>query len=324
MLHFILSFPSVGRIALCILFFLSIRAEAQPKIIRGPYLNSVTSTSAVIRWRTDHPTDSKVCLSTTLNNVDCQKSVSDPALVADHELLVSGLSPVTQYFYTVGGVKETAKTSPQQYLKTAPAIGSTGPVRIWALGDFGNSSKNQSDCLDAIMNTTTDHRPDVWIWLGDNAYDKGRDSEYQEHVFRVYQERLFANTTFFPSPGNHDYGDAKYDGRDIPYFKIFTLPQHGEAGGVPSGSEAYYSVDYGNVHLVSLDSQGKLDGGFKLYDTLGSQVGWLKKDLANNKLPWTIVYFHHSPYSLGSHSSDKEEDLVKLRRTCSRSSNDSR
>jgi hypothetical protein len=43
------------------------------------------------------------------------------------------------------------------------------------------------------------------------------------------------------------------------------------------------------------------------------QVLWLKDDLANNLQPWTIVYFHHSLYTKGSHDSDTETDLVILR-----------
>ena len=31
-------------------------------------------------------------------------------------------------------------------------------------------------------------------------------------------------------------------------------PNAGEAGGVPSGTEAYYSFDWGNIHFISLDS----------------------------------------------------------------------
>ncbi len=284
-----------------------------PNIIRGPYLNSVTSTSAVIRWRTEQVTDSKVSFSTDFSKVEQQTGVSDAKLVTDHEVLVSGLAPTTKYFYTVGTTSSRAKAYQEQYFKTAPVVGSTAPIRIWALGDFGNSSKNQLDCRDAVIKATTDHRPDVWLWLGDNAYNAGKDSEYQKHVFRVYQESFFKNTSLFPSPGNHDYGDAHDDGRDISYFKIFTMPQNGEAGGIPSGSEAYYSVDYGNVHIISMDSQGKLDGGFRIYDTLSKQVEWLKKDLASNKLPWTVVYFHHPPYTKGSHNSDTEDELIKIR-----------
>jgi len=300
--------------ALFLLFVFSsgISKAQTANIIRGPYLNSVTSTSAVIRWRTEEPTNSKVCFSVNMGSVARQAGVIQRELVTDHEIIVSGLLPATKYFYAVGTIKGKPKAYQEQYFKTAPVVGSTAPIRIWALGDFGNSSKNQSDCRDAVIKATVDHRPDVWLWLGDNAYESGKDSEYQNHVFHVFQESFFTNTSLFPSPGNHDYGDAP-NGRDISYFKIFTMPQNGEAGGIPSGSESYYSVDYGNVHIISLDSQGKLDGGFRIYDTLSRQVEWLKKDLASNKLPWIIVYFHHPPYTKGSHDSDTEAELVKIR-----------
>jgi hypothetical protein len=273
----------------------------------------VTTGSAVVRWRTEQLTDSKVTFSTATDRVDREAQVSQIELVTDHEILITGLSPATKYFYTVGTTEFTGKTYPEQFFKTSPVVGSTLPVRIWALGDFGNSSKNQLDCRDAILKETEAHRPDLWLWLGDNAYNLGLDDEYQRHVFRVYQESFFKNTSLYPSPGNHDYGRAKHDPTDIAYYKIFTMPMNGEAGGIPSGSEAYYSVDYANVHVISLDSQGELDGGHRIYDTLSRQIEWLKKDLTSNRLPWTIVFFHHPPYTMGSHNSDTEGELVKIR-----------
>jgi hypothetical protein len=273
----------------------------------------VSSTSAVIRWRTEKPTDSKVFFSTDRFKVEQASVVSEAALETDHELVISGLSPATKYFYSVGANSTKPKMYEDQFLVTAPQVGSTSPLRIWALGDFGDGSKNQLNCRDAIIKETTDHRPDAWLWLGDNAYNIGLDEEYQRHVFRVYQESFFKNTNLYPSPGNHDYGRAKRNPTDVSYFKIFTMPKDGEAGGIPSGSESYYAVDFGNVHLISLDSQGELDGGFRIYDTLSKQITWLKKDLTANKLPWTIVYFHHPPYTKGSHDSDRENELVKIR-----------
>jgi acid phosphatase type 7 len=295
-----------------ILFSIQSFAQA-PDIIRGPYLNSVSSTSAIIRWRTEKPTDSKVTISTNFREAGQVVQVVDRKVVTDHEITIKDLSPATKYYYSVGAIEAKTSLYEEQFLSTAPLVGSTNPVRIWALGDFGNGSKNQIDCRDAIIKETVDHRPDAWLWLGDNAYNIGLDEEYQRHVFRVYQESFFKNTNLYPSPGNHDYGRAKRNPSDISYFKIFTMPSNGESGGIPSGSESYYAVDFGNVHLISLDSQGELDGGFRIYDTLSKQITWLKKDLAANKLPWTIVYFHHPPYTKGSHDSDRENELVKIR-----------
>ncbi len=301
-------------VLLVYLFFPAIGSFSQSlDIIRGPYLNSVSSTSAVVRWRTEKPTDSKVSFSTNRVKVEQASVVSEAELKIDHELTISGLSPASKYFYSVGAISAKPKMYEDQFLVTAPPVGSTSPLRIWALGDFGDGSKNQLSCRDAIIKETIDQRPDAWLWLGDNAYNIGLDEEYQRHVFRVYQESFFKNTNLYPSPGNHDYGRAKRNPSDISYFKIFTMPSNGESGGIPSGSESYYAVDFGNVHLISLDSQGELDGGFRIYDTLSKQITWLKKDLAANKLPWTIVYFHHPPYTKGSHDSDRENELVKIK-----------
>ena len=51
-----------------------------------------------------------------------------------------------------------------------------------------------------------------------------------------------------------------------------------------------------------------------MYDTTGSvQYQWLKQDLNANTSMWTVVYFHHPPYTMGSHNSDSELDLVAIR-----------
>jgi 3',5'-cyclic AMP phosphodiesterase CpdA len=74
----------------------------------------------------------------------------------------------------------------------------------------------------------------------------------------------------------------------------------GEAGGLSSGTELYYSFDYGNVHIVSLDSQ------ISARDETNREtmLQWLKDDLMANTTHWTVVIFHHPPYTKGSHDSD--------------------
>ena len=53
--------------------------------------------------------------------------------------------------------------------------------------------------------------------------------------------------------GNHDALTGPINAH--PYHTMFSLPTAGEAGGVASGTENYYSFNYGNVHFISLDSQ---------------------------------------------------------------------
>jgi len=281
-------------------------------VVRGPYLQTGTPNSMIIKWRTDASSDSKVWYGTSVNTITNQVTI--PSSVTNHEVKITGLSPSSVYYYMVGSTAGTlTPANTNQFFKTSPNSGAKGKYKFWVIGDAGTGTANQTNAKNGFLNYIGNNHIDGWIWLGDNAYNLGLDDEYQRHVFRVYQESFFKNTNLYPAPGNHDYGKAKRNPTDISYFKIFTMPTNGEAGGIPSGSESYYSVDYGNVHLISLDSQGELDGGFRIYDTLSRQITWLKKDLSANKLPWTIVYFHHPPYTKGSHDSDREAELVKIR-----------
>lgn len=40
---------------------------------------------------------------------------------------------------------------------------------------------------------------------------------------------------------------------------------------------------------------------------------WLRDDLTANTLQWVVVYFHHPPYSKGSHNSDASTELIDMR-----------
>lgn len=291
----------------------------RPRVVRGPYLQVVTPHSVTIRWRTDVPSSSIVAYGPSAEDPD--EFVSDETPVTEHEVVLTGLQPATRYCYAFGASSDTLQRGTDQYVQTAPLAGlvKTGApnkIRIWALGDFGNSSQTQLDVRDQMLLATAGQRPDIWLLLGDIAYTRGQDDELQTHFFNQYQAFL-PNTTFWPTPGNHDYGDQT-ESQQVPYFSAFSMPQQGEAGGVPSGSKAYYSFDYGNVHVVSLDSNGVQADGLRLYDPASQQVDWLRRDLTANRTAsphssWTIVFFHQPPYTKGNHDSDTEELLVNLR-----------
>ena len=152
--------------------------------------------------------------------------------------------------------------------------------------------------------------------LGDNAYWDGLDNEYNTNFFNIYQTDIMKHAVLWPSPGNHDYANTlvNQNSHAVAYYNIFNLPSGGEAGGVWSGTEAFYSYNYGNIHFVSLDSYGHEANQYRLYDTLGPQITWLKQDLTSNSLPWTVVYFHHPPYTMASHNSDTEGELDSIRK----------
>ena len=295
----------------CLLFLNILPGFGQstaPLLTREPYLQVVTPTSIIIRWRTDQATTGKVWLGIAANQLT--QTVSEAQPTTEHIVSLTGLQSATRYYYAVGQQDTRLTTGNDYTFKTALPTGDRRPFRIWALGDFGCGTDNQFAAYDQYKKFTTDKPSDVWLWLGDNAYCCGYDEQFQQFVFNVYGSTL-RNLPFYPVPGNHDYANNA-DVRDLPYFQLFNFPQLAEAGGTASGTKLYYSYDYGNVHFVALDSYGIEAGLWRLADTTGTQVQWLKRDLAATRQPWKVVYFHHPPYSKGSHNSDTDPELIPL------------
>ena len=80
------------------------------------------------------------------------------------------------------------------------------------------------------------------------------------------------------------------------------MPAQGQAGGVMSGTEAYYSFDHANIHVVCIDSSDSS------WSRDGAMLKWLQKDLEASKQDWLFAYCHHPPYTRGSHDSDNDRD----------------
>lgn len=277
--------------------FIGLSVVAQPSLIRGPYLNIGTPESMVVRWRTSNAEVGSVAFGTTSGVFT--DTISETAATTEHEVLVTGLAAATKYYYTILGSGQNLTTiDDSYYFKTSPVHGTDVPVRIWAIGDFGNGSQAQLDVKTGYTEHFGDVHTDVWMWLGDNAYGDGTDQEYQEKVFEVYPEVL-QNSVVWPCPGNHDYGSIDLF-NEGPYYDIMTLPTNGEAGGVPSGEEGYFSFDYGNIHFLSLNTE------YLLYIALSNTpfIDWLEQDLQNTTADWIIAFFHQPAYSKGSHDSD--------------------
>ncbi len=160
---------------------------------------------------------------------------------------------------------------------------------------------------DAYLSAAGSTYTDLWLMLGDNAYDDGTDAEYQAAVFNMYPT-LLRQSVLWPTLGNHDGHSADSATLSGPYYNIFSLPKNGECGGLASGTEAYYSFDYANIHFICLDS----------YDTSravgGAMHTWAKNDAAAATRDWIIAFWHHPPYSKGSHNSDSESALVDMRK----------
>ena len=261
-----------------------------------------TNSGITIQWRTNLATNSQIRFG--LNPGLLTSTINSSIVSTEHSITLEQLSSNTKYYYSIGPIGFILQGDSNNYFYTAPDVGSPQSVKFWVTGDFGNGSTKQTAVRNSFTNYTSGENVNGWLWLGDNAYNNGSDVDYQLRVFDVYKS-IFKNIPVFPAPGNHDYAQSGYQsvsslGLDFPYFNIFTLPSI-------AGTEKYYSTDYANIHFISLDSYGS-------YNTSSSAMfNWLSDDLANNTQQWTVVYFHHPPYSKGSHNSDTEVELIDMR-----------
>ncbi len=290
-------------------FALAVATAAEAAVVtRGPYLQMGSHNRIVVRWRTDVATNSQVSYGLCQGKPGCLSWVSvNATLKTEHEITLTGLSPNTRYYYAVGTTTQIlAGSDANHFFVTAPQVGNSKATRVWVLGDSGSGTANARAVRDAYYQFTGTRHTDLWLMLGDNAYESGTDAEYQSAVFNTYPEML-RKSVLWPSLGNHDGASANSATQTGPYYNNFTLPRNAESGGVASGTEAYFSYDYGNIHFVVLDS----------FDSprtpTGAMAEWLRDDLLATHQDWIIAYWHHPPYSKGSHDSDSEGISSQMR-----------
>ena len=270
--------------------------------VREPYLQMMAPDAVTIRWQSQEKFIGQVRYGMQLDQLKSIKTEKEEN--EEHEVRLTGLKPATKYFYSAGDEVKAHFKGKDFWFKTAPAAKTidSSPVRFWVTGDQGYPNVVQNQVRDAALAWARQHargsakKPlfDFWITTGDNAYKSGSNKQFQAGFFEPYKS-ILRNTPVWPAYGNHD-------SRRWVFFDIFTFPTNAESGGVPSGTEHYYSFDYANIHFVMLDTQ---DAD---HDTEGKMLSWLKKDLKESRQQWLVAFFHHPPYTKGSHDSDNKRD----------------
>jgi hypothetical protein len=272
---------------------------------RPPYLQNATKSNIVVRWRSNYTTNSVVQFGLAADALPW--AVTNVALTTSHAVTLTNLAPDTKYFYVVGTSGTNLAGGSNYFFITPPAT--QRPTRVWAIGDFGTASQPYFGLVndvrgmrDSYYSYAGNRYTDVWLMLGDNAYGSGTDAEYQTNVFGIFP-RMLRQSVAWSTIGNHDGVSPTV------YNEVFDLPKDGEAGGVPSGTELYYSFDYGNIHFVCLDSE------ISSREVGGPMLMWLEQDLEANTNEWLIAFWHSPPYSYGSHDSDNfgETHLIAMR-----------
>jgi len=318
--------------------------EDLPKFTRQPYLQLATHNSIRIVWRTtsamtpvvrfgkspddlDQAADGDAGLVRRLagesDGDDTEPLHSAPAGTRQFEITLQGLEENSQYWYAIYDADRrltpAGEAGESYFFRTHPKPGESAnplvklltresPLAFWVVGDSGTGGSDQIAVFDAMTDyvKSKDIDIDMYLHVGDMAYGSGTDAEFGERFFAIY-EPLLRNTVCWPAMGNHEGKTSRGDSGIGPYYDAYVCPTRGEAGGVASGLEAYYSFDYGPVHFIVLDSHD-LD---RSQDAPMAQ--WLKADLEQTQAEWLVAYWHHPPYTKGSHDSDLELQLVEMR-----------
>lgn len=251
-------------------------------VLRQPYLQLVSDVSATVVWTTAAAGAQEVEV-TTPDGIRVSRAAAIHDTVArpadggrQLQATVPALAPSTLYCYQL--LSDEGPLTERIGFRTAPAAGAGAPVDILVFGDSGDGGSDQYAVLDQMVKVPFD----LILHVGDIAYDSGTRQEISDHVFDVYED-LLKHFPIFPATGNHEYGTEEA----APFREAFVLPENGGE----RGRERWYSFDWGDVHVVVLDTE--LVGE--------TQARWLDADLAASDKPWEIVLFHRPPYSSGSH-----------------------
>ena len=229
----------------------------------------------------------------------------------------------TRYFYRVWCNGQVLLAG---YFTTRQPRGAR--IRFAAFGD--NSLGAASDR--AIAFQAYQQHPDFVMNTGDNVYNRGLNSEYENHFFPVYNADeasletgapLLRSVPFYTVLANHDVTRRDAQGRScadfdadrdaLAYYTAMHLPRNGlqppiptpiigaparikefqNAAGARYPRMANYSFDYGDAHFLCLDSNVYLD------PTAPDLTSWIDKDLSSTNASWKFVTYHHPAYNIG-------------------------
>ena len=213
-----------------------------------------------------------------------------------HKATLSGLAAGTTYSYRVGD-GATGKWSPIYTFTTKPA--SVGDFSFIFTADFqpelpeeGLMYKGVAQVMNAAIGLCPN--PAFILHGGDFVYTDANGQNGISQWRNVINGcnngsgsfAYFAETPWAMAAGNHD-------ARKTPFFFNY-------ANSSADANSLYYSFDYGDMHVVSLDTY-VMEGSA----TDAAQLAWLQNDLASTDKKWKIVETHYSFYV--NHNRDIED-----------------
>ena len=257
-------------------------------LLGTPYLQAVTQTSIYVLVESDSRESVTVEFGPDTTYGSSATTESIEATTADtvtyvHNIRLSGLHADTEYHYrTVRG----SQIFGDYTFRTAP-----GPGRPFRFGWMADSRTGKA-VHDSVARRLLDASPVMLLYGGDIAADSSYKA-FKADFFLPGECALIARVPFFNAVGNHE--------RWAMNTKAFT-----QAPESPSGTQDYYSFDYGDIHVLVLNTQLSTAPGSPQYLFAAS-------DLASSTRRWKVVIAHRPAYCAGGHGEDS--NMVALSST---------
>ncbi|AOQ23879.1 3',5'-cyclic adenosine monophosphate phosphodiesterase CpdA [Moorella thermoacetica] len=219
-----------------------------------------------------------------------QKFTSDLGDMNIHTATLTGLEPGTEYIYRVGD-----GTNWSDIHTFTTEASNTHSFKFLIFGDSQSGDplnpeyKPWHDTIQNAFKTNPDAK--FFVNVGD-LVEQGQNYVHWNKWFEA-AKGVIDTIPAMATQGNHETYNPPDGHSTKPIFWTtqFKLPQNG-----PEGLKGQaYSFDYGNAHIVMLDSQEEEEKGVA-GDILAAQKAWLEKDLQNTNKPWKLVFFHKTPY----------------------------
>ncbi len=263
-----------------------------PRILRWPYVTNVTTSTATVQWGLAAGTTGTIEWGED-DGFGQEAEVETAPIdfitnpIALQTAVLSGLKPGRGYCYrlTLDGKDMTGPMA----LHTAPVNDTDEKVRFMAMGDYGGGTLSMAG---GVLTEILKHEDefDFWVTTGDNVYDSGTWQEWEDNQFTFYRQLLRRGISYWPVPGNHDYGSVF---SLAPMLTNLDLPRNALR---EEDLERYYSFDWGPVHFTMADSQLAVKQ-VDLIDGVDDMAVWMKEDLDRNQdRPWRIAVWHHPMY----------------------------
>ena len=233
------------------------------ELTRGPYLQLVTATSATVAWRTDAAAACSLAIGPSggESRIIAGESGTKCAIAAND------LTPGTAYDYLprADGVP----------LGTASAFRTDSPAGAFVFAVIGDHGNNITTSQPEVRDRLLEIDPDFILSTGDMIYPAGAAEDFDPKFFVPYAQ-LLRSIVFWPCLGNHD---VETDNGD-PWRDAFYTPANN-----PSAVEDYYSFEWGNAHVLVIDSTQSTSPGSKQYAFIDQVSRRQHRPLENRRLP---------------------------------------